>query len=224
MADIIESGGNKKGGKKGRKKAHPGHVDMTPMVDLACLLLTFFMLTTAFSKAKVMEIVLPDKLTDKQKEKVKQPEVDKDKVINIILIDDKVYYYNGLADPKKGLPELQLTNFSKDGIRKILLKRNKDLYLKLSDFNKSIATGKLKIPKDSIEKSLRKIKKEDQVGPVVLIKAGDKVKYGSIVDIIDEMAICSIARYAIVDLTPPEKLMVAKVQGTAPVASNQGKN
>lgn len=224
MADIIESGGGKKGGKKGRKKAHPGHVDMTPMVDLACLLLTFFMLTTAFSKAKVMEIVLPDKLTEEEKKKIDQPEVDKDLVINVILLDDKVYYYNGLADPKKGLPELTLTDFSKDGIRKMLLKRNKDLYIKLTDFNKTIATGKLKMPKDSVEKRLRKLKKEDKVGPVVLIKAGENVKYGSIVDIIDEMAICSIARYAIVDLTPVEKLMVAKVQGTAPVASNQGKN
>jgi hypothetical protein len=60
MAEIIqEEKGKKKGGKK-----HPPHIDMTPMVDLMCLLITFFMLTTAFSKAKVMEIVLPEKLKD----------------------------------------------------------------------------------------------------------------------------------------------------------------
>ncbi len=61
MAEIIanEGGGKKKG--KRRAKHHSTHIDMTPMVDLACLLLTFFMLTTAFSKPKVMEIVLPDK-------------------------------------------------------------------------------------------------------------------------------------------------------------------
>jgi biopolymer transport protein ExbD len=61
MAEIIQDeGGGKKKGKR-RAKKHSTHIDMTPMVDLACLLLTFFMLTTAFSKPKAMEIVLPDK-------------------------------------------------------------------------------------------------------------------------------------------------------------------
>jgi biopolymer transport protein ExbD len=91
MAEIIESGGGKKHGKKGRKAHGSTHVDMTPMVDLACLLLTFFMLTTAFSKPKVMEIVLPDK---KPPEGV-QPAVQKNKVVNIIIEDDKAFWYNG---------------------------------------------------------------------------------------------------------------------------------
>ena len=62
MAEIIqeEKGG---GGKKKAKKLLP-HMDMTPMVDLMMLLITFFMLTTSLSKAKVMEITLPDKITD----------------------------------------------------------------------------------------------------------------------------------------------------------------
>ena len=61
MAEIIqaEGGGHKKG--KRRPKKHSTHIDMTPMVDLACLLLTFFMLTTAFNKPKAMEVGLPDK-------------------------------------------------------------------------------------------------------------------------------------------------------------------
>ena len=65
MAEIIanEGGHGKKKG-KARAKKHGTHIDMTPMVDLACLLLTFFMLTTAFSKPKVMEIVLPEKTNE----------------------------------------------------------------------------------------------------------------------------------------------------------------
>ncbi len=61
MAEIIanEGGGKQKG--KRRSKRHSTHIDMTPMVDLACLLLTFFMLTTAFNKPKVMEIILPER-------------------------------------------------------------------------------------------------------------------------------------------------------------------
>jgi hypothetical protein len=35
------------------------------------------------------------------------------------------------------------------------------------------------------------------------------VKYKNIVDIIDEMAICNIARYALVDINAVEKKMVA---------------
>ena len=62
MAEIIQE--EKAGGKKKAKK-HAPHIDMTPMVDLMCLLITFFMLTTAFSKAKIMEINLPEKLKDK---------------------------------------------------------------------------------------------------------------------------------------------------------------
>ncbi len=50
MAEIIEEEKGK-GGKK-RAKKHPPHIDMTPMVDLMCLLIVFFMLTTAFNKAK----------------------------------------------------------------------------------------------------------------------------------------------------------------------------
>lgn len=60
MAEIIQEEKGAKGAKK-RAKKHSTHIDMTPMVDLMCLLITFFMLTTAFSKPKVMEIVLPEK-------------------------------------------------------------------------------------------------------------------------------------------------------------------
>ena len=60
MAEIIheEKG---KGGKKRPKKGNP-HMDMTPMVDLMCLLLTFFMLVGAFSKPKGMDIGLREKI------------------------------------------------------------------------------------------------------------------------------------------------------------------
>ena len=47
MAEIIDGGGSDSKGKHGKKKAKKGtaHIDMTPMVDLAFLLLTFFILT-----------------------------------------------------------------------------------------------------------------------------------------------------------------------------------
>src|ERR1039458_8600569 len=55
MAEIVQSGG-----KKGKKRARLGvRLDMTPMVDVAFLLLTFFMLATTLLAPQVMEVTLP---------------------------------------------------------------------------------------------------------------------------------------------------------------------
>jgi biopolymer transport protein ExbD len=195
---------------------------MTPMVDLACLLLTFFMLTTAFSKAKVMEIVLPEKVKDPKT--AKAPEVDYKRALNIILVEnDKVLWYNGLANPAKPpLPTLNETDFSDEGIRRVLLQRNKDLFLQIEGMNRAIVEGDLKIPSDSIAARRKRMMTKDDVGPVVLIKAADNVKYRNIVDIIDEMAITNIARYALIDINDVEKKMVA--DHLAAKASNAASN
>ncbi len=60
MADVqvAETRGKHKGGHK-KKRRIAIRIDMTPMVDVAFLLLTFFMLTTAFSRPQAMEINLP---------------------------------------------------------------------------------------------------------------------------------------------------------------------
>jgi biopolymer transport protein ExbD len=204
MAEIIQEEGHKGKGKK-RAKKHGTHIDMTPMVDLACLLLTFFMLTTAFNKPKVMEIILPEK----PKEGEKPPELDKSRALNILLIEhDKILWYNGLADPNKPLPVVTETDYSKDGVRKMLLLRNKELYARVSKMNKDVTEGKLKIPRDSVESRTKRMFKEDRTGPIVLIKAADSVKYRNIVDIIDEMVIANVARYALVDINTVEKMMV----------------
>jgi len=211
MAEIIKEEGGKKGGKR-RPKKHSTHIDMTPMVDLACLLLTFFMLTTAFSKPKVMEIVLPD---NKPIPIDQQTKVAEEKTINIILdANDKVYWYNGIAK-KAPFPVLNKSNFSKDGVRKMLLDRNKDLFQKIENYNKEALAGRVVPPRDTILARIRAIKRADKSGGLmVLIKAADKVKYGNIVDVLDEIAICNIPRYAIVDLTPQEKAMLETARNT----------
>jgi biopolymer transport protein ExbD len=57
-ADVAESKSHTKGKKKKKKRAGV-RIDMTPMVDVAMLLLTFFMLTTVFNKPQTMELNLP---------------------------------------------------------------------------------------------------------------------------------------------------------------------
>lgn len=73
MAEIAEEGGgggHGKGKKRGKKPS--ARIDMTPMVDLAFLLLTFFVLTSTFSKPKTMEINYPAK--PRTNGQYKQPE------------------------------------------------------------------------------------------------------------------------------------------------------
>jgi biopolymer transport protein ExbD len=202
MSEIIQEEKGKKGGKR-RPKKQSTRIDMTPMVDLMCLLITFFMLTTAFSKPKIMVITMPEKKTDQTAPDVKIPAW---RTLNIILTDkDVVYYYIGTADPRKPpLPIMAKSDFSKDGIRKVLLEKNKDLFTQIVTFREKRMSGKLVIADTTAEQEIKKMKKNDMKGPIVLIKADDKAKYKDIVNIIDEMAICNIASYAVVDILPIE--------------------
>jgi len=89
-------GHDKKKGKKRRKMRRLGvRIDMTPMVDVAFLLLTFFMLTTTMSRPQTMEINLPPD------NKVKV-EVALSNLCTIRVKEDGTIFLNmGVDDPKK---------------------------------------------------------------------------------------------------------------------------
>jgi biopolymer transport protein ExbD len=217
MAEIIQE---EKGGKGGKRKAkkHSPSIDMTPMVDLMCLLITFFMLTTAFSKPKIMEIVLPEKI--KKNEKIDAPKIAESRTINIILgPENKIYYNNGRATDPKSAPPLQVTDFSDQGIRQVLLDRNKALFKKIDQFNKDVVAGKITIPRDSVQAAIRKLKTDDDTGPIVLIKAYKTANYGNFVDILDEMSIIGIARYTFVDINWVEEKMIEDKLGITSASS-----
>lgn len=205
MGEIIQEE-KQKGGKK-RPKHHSTHIDMTPMVDLMCLLITFFMLTTAFSKSKVMEIVLLEKI--KKNDKVEPPKIAESRTINIILgPNNKIYWYPGRVKDVKNPPMLQETDYSDQGIRKLLLDRNKLLSKKVEAFKEQMVKENPTMSRDSLLANIKRFKKADDSGPIVLIKAYKEARYANIVDIIDEMDICSIVRYALVDIFPVEEEMV----------------
>ncbi|MGD0340614.1 MAG: biopolymer transporter ExbD [Bacteroidales bacterium] len=221
MAEIIQEE-KVKGGKK-RAKKHVPHIDMTPMVDLMCLLIFFFMLTTAFSKSKVMEIILPEKIIDPAKQQA--PKIVASRTLNIILgPENKIYWYPGNVKPEdyKNLPPLNETDFSAKGIRQLLLERNRTLARKIADFRAQVTAGKIVLSQDSVTGSISKLKSDDDTGPIVLIKAYKKANYGNFVDVLDEMNICGVAHYMFVDIAWYEEKMVETAYG--PVAATTPSN
>lgn len=182
MAELnTGDGAGKKGDGKVRSKKSNSKVDLTAMVDLAFLLITFFMLTTTLSKPQSMSLGLPDK-EDKPDPK-NQVKVDENRTMTILLgDDDKLVRYVGLlATPVSGGTPKDFT-YGKDGIRKELLSRKK-LVLEY--------TGN----KDK--------------GMIVIIKPSNKSTYRNLVDILDEMAIADVPTYAIVnEYTPEEKKLL----------------
>ena len=121
MAEIDTSSGGGKGDGKVRAKKHSARVDMTPMVDLGFLLITFFVFTTTFSKPNMMKLNMPEK-NDDPKQQEETAEIKESNTITIIMgKDNRVFYHQKSA--KTLTPELLLeTDYSKDGIRTAILK------------------------------------------------------------------------------------------------------
>jgi biopolymer transport protein ExbD len=118
MAELnTGDGGGKKGSKKVRSKKQNSKVDLTAMVDLAFLLITFFMLTTTLSKPQSMNLGLPDKEDDKTE---KPQKVDENRTVTILMGENNhVKVFRGfLATPKFGPKAVE---YGKDGLRKDLL-------------------------------------------------------------------------------------------------------
>lgn len=113
MAEIDQSGGGK-GGKQ-RSKKMSTKIDMTPMVDLGFLLITFFMLTTTLQKPSVMQLNMPDKTDDGKKMDVKASNT----LALIAGPKSKVYYFRG--DPKDPNTKVGVTDYTAKGLRQVVL-------------------------------------------------------------------------------------------------------
>jgi biopolymer transport protein ExbD len=195
MSEIAQDSGKKKHG-TGKTKKMSTFVDFTPMVDLAFLLITFFMLATTLAKPQTMEIALParDNLTDDEQTKVKAS-----RAVTIILgKDDKVFYYEGTRENDVD-PVVNTTNFSPTGVRKFLIQKNYSIMVKIRDLKQKLEDKQ--ISQEDFDKQKDEII-ADKSAPIVLIKGADDSKYRDFIDILDEMAICNIAKFAVVDITP----------------------
>lgn len=196
MADVQTNDQDSgKGGKhkKVRAKKQSTHIDMTPMVDLAFLLLTFFMMTTTFGKPKTMEINMPVKPDTPENQTLVN------NAVTILLTgDDKIYWYFGELKPET---KLELTNYSNDGLRKLFLDKNKYAVDRIKQLRTESATNNMA---DTTLKRLEVEAKGAKQALMVLVKADDKAKYKNIVDVLDELNITMVGKYAIVDLAQQE--------------------
>lgn len=117
MAEVQVKDAGGKGGKVRSKKQNT-RVDMTPMVDLGFLLITFFMFTTTFSKPNVMDLGLPAK--PKENQKPPDTEIKLNNSISILIgKDNKIFYHQ---QDQAGLNDQTLveTNFDREGITKVI--------------------------------------------------------------------------------------------------------
>ena len=130
--EVVER--QKKGGKKGLRRPKRRvaiRIDMTPMVDIAFLLLIFYMVTTVFAMPQAMQINLPPKDTQ-------DIEIDiKESNLLTIRVDDQGRYWWIIGNPKPGnlpmlipstadKPDSVLYQVSADSLRNLLVAKNRD--------------------------------------------------------------------------------------------------
>ncbi|MES2477676.1 MAG: biopolymer transporter ExbD [Bacteroidota bacterium] len=196
MAEIDTSGGggHKKGGVKKAKKLST-RVDLTPMVDLGFLLITFFIFTTTMSKPKTMEINMPFK--DENMKKEEQSKVKESTALTLLLSKDhRVYYYEGIGSDATNPPKVEIAYFKNPGgIRDVIIDKK-------AKVDALVRSGALQ----ATDKT------------TVLIKPDFNSTYEDFVNIIDEMSINGIQVYAVVDISPVDKEFIALTE-----AANAGK-
>ncbi|MBN9301084.1 MULTISPECIES: ExbD/TolR family protein [Dysgonomonas] len=197
MANIDTTG--KSETKKGRPERKILRVDFTPMVDMNLLLITFFMFCTTLSIPQIMDVAMP---TDKGEQAVP----DSKSVTVILGENDKVYYYEGLAN-YENYTSLKETNTL--GLRNMLLTRNNANMSKIKElrqkrYKKQITEKEFKEMSSNVKKS--------KDGLIVLIKPTEKSNYKNLVDALDEMQICGVGKYTIVDLEDGDKVLMENLK------------
>jgi biopolymer transport protein ExbD len=165
--------------KKNRVQKQPIPLDLTAMVDLGFLLITFFMLQTMLTKPRAMELDTYDayKISENQ-----PPLCGGLQTLSILLGEnDKIYTYVSADNP-----QIDTTDFSKQGIRAIILARQATVAAQWGD-----------------KSTLR-----------LLIRAMPNARYKNLIDIFDEMVITGVRHYAIVDIDINDKAIMKATGAT----------
>ena len=206
----IDTGGGDSGHKKGpvvkKAKKLSTRVDMTPMVDLGFLLITFFVFTATMSSPKAMDLRMPKDVDDPKK----QNEAKESGALTIMLGKaDKVYYYEGKLDESA-------SNFKPatwEEIRDEIIKKKKEVIGRhVHDL------GSPESPCKSMQERAKKNDDPDWKKAcldrdfVVIIKPTQDATYKNTVDILDEMTINQVKTYAMVKIFPQEYELILKTE------------
>jgi len=181
MAELDTSGGgHKKGPGVKKSKKLSTRIDLTPMVDLGFLLITFFIFTTTMSQPTAFKLNLPKEADDhKDDTKIKNSGA-----FTILLgKDNNVFYYEGILDPA----------------------------------GKNFKSSNFKDIRNAIIEKKRHTEDKDFF---VVIKPNDESNYKNVIDILDEMAINVVKRYALVDISDGENQLVLATEKAGTPASN----
>ena len=179
--DVSSKGGKHGGGKRSKKQST--RVDLTAMVDLGFLLITFFMLATTMNKPKTMEVNKP--AIDDPDKKKDEPKIKMSKTLTLMLgSNDKAYWYVS-PDEIDATTELTLdsVDYGPNGVRKIVRRRQREV---MEMFGAD---------------------KKDELFVMIKPLPGSKLK--NTVDVLDEMTISDVKRYAILEANDPIDSLVA---------------
>jgi len=170
MAQIENSATERKGRSFSYNKKQMIRIDMTPMVDLGFLLITFFVFTTTISTSMVTDLFMP-------KEDINNPQPLPKSLALTLLLDnnDRIIYYHGDFDEAIKTNAIFETTYSTySGIGKIIRQKQKDIN----------ASGKFS---------------DGRKGMMLLIKPTSKANYKNVVDAMDEAVINDVKKYAIIE-------------------------
>lgn len=173
MSDIENNASNRKSNKKRFSKKNT-RVDLTPMVDLGFLLITFFVFTTQLSQPTTMNLHMP---YDKS---VTTDDICASCALTLFLqADNKILYYEGMPESS---PLVTQTSFATEGIRNVILQKKKQVQENRGNADYF----------------------------VLIIKPADASTFQNFVDIIDEVAINSVKRYYVGEITVADKKLLSQ--------------
>jgi biopolymer transport protein ExbD len=170
-----------------RSKKLSTRVDMTPMVDLGFLLITFFIFTTTMIKPASMEVEKPPSRTDFNP-------MPKSRTMTIMMgKNNMVFWYMGINDPDKNeIPRVNITDYSQYGLPKTL--REKD-----------------SVARNATGYHDRKNHDYARNGINVIIKPLDNSSYKNVVDVLDEMKVNDIKTFAWAEAAPVDIELLEKI-------------
>ncbi|MDD5861340.1 MAG: biopolymer transporter ExbD [Prevotella sp.] len=206
---------------KSKQKKMNVRVDFTPMVDMMMLLITFFMLCTSLSKPQTMQLTMPTK--DQNVNKQDQSETKASHTITVFIGANNAIWYGEGVPQYDSKTWLKQTTWGKNGLRKVLINHKTEegeapvaeILLAKNKLDQEKLKHPAQYPDSVYQRELNKLKDGyyDGTGQrkatlTVVIKPLLTASYKNLIDVLDEMQICCIGTYVIDKITPDDQKLI----------------